>query len=78
MKLKRPERELVSRGVVKDPEIQWGAATIVGTRIQTEIIYGMIHSCRGEVAWVAEMYDITEQQVIDARDYEKGRRHETT
>ena len=58
-----------SRGVVLEPEIQFGAPCIKGTRIPTRTIVGMIEA-GDSPHWVAQAYGISPEEVQAARDWE--------
>ena len=58
-----------SDGVVLDPEIQFGAPCIKGTRIPTRTIAGMIEA-GDSPEWVAQAYRISTEEVQAARDWE--------
>ena len=59
----------VSYGVVLEPEIQFGAPCIKGTRIPTRTIAGMIEA-GDSPDWVAQAYGISSEEVQAARDWE--------
>ena len=58
-----------SRGVFLEPEIQFGAPCIKGTRIPTRTIVGMIEA-GDSPHWVAQAYGISPEEVQAARDWE--------
>ena len=58
-----------SDGVVLEPEIQFGAPCIKGTRIPTRTIVGMIEA-GDSPHWVAQAYGISSAEVQAARDWE--------
>lgn len=59
-----------SSGVVIDPEIQFGAPTIEGTRVETEAIWSL-HEAGETASALAEMYRLSPEQVSAAIDWER-------
>ncbi len=58
-----------SDGVVLDPEIQFGAPCVKGTRIPTKTIVGMIEA-GDSPDWVAQAYGIFPEEVQAACEWE--------
>ena len=58
-----------SDGVILEPDIQFGAPCIKGTRIPTRTIVGMIEA-GDSPSWVAQAYGISPEEVQAARDWE--------
>ena len=58
-----------SDGVILEPEVQFGAPCIKGTRIPTRTIVGMIEA-GDSPHWVAQAYGISPEEVQAARDWE--------
>lgn len=57
-------------GILIDPEIQFGAPCISGTRIQTEALWALLQS--GEsVETLAEMYKVDQKKIEAAIDWEE-------
>ena len=56
-------------GVMLEPQVQFGAPCIKGTRIPTRTIYGMIEA-GDSPEWVAEAYKISTSEVQAAYDWE--------
>jgi uncharacterized protein (DUF433 family) len=56
-------------GVVLEPQVQFGAPCIKGTRIPTRTIFGMIEA-GDSPEWVAEAYEISTSEVQAAYDWE--------
>ena len=56
-------------GIVLEPQIQFGAPCIKGTRIPTRAISGMIEA-GDSPAWIAQAYEITRDEVQAAYDWE--------
>ena len=57
-------------GVVLEPQVQFGAPCLKGTRIPTRTISGMIEA-GDSAAWVARVYGLSEDEVQVARDWEQ-------
>ena len=55
--------------VLLEPQVQFGAPCIKGTRIPTRTIAGMIEA-GDTVEWVAEAFQLTQSEVKAARDWE--------
>ena len=58
-----------SDGVVLEPDIQFGAPCIKGTRIPTRTIVGMVEAGDSPL-WVAQAYGISSEEVQAALDWE--------
>lgn len=58
------------RQVVVDPKRQFGAPTVLGTGIKTQTVINL-HNAGETTEMIAELYDITEQQVKDVVEYYK-------
>ena len=73
-----PSRWMIAPGVQIDPLRQWGDPCIIGTRINTEVVYGMVTA--GDFPEdVASDYRISIEAVRNAVAFEqKLRRHETS
>ena len=56
-------------GVVLEPQVQFGAPCVKGTRIPTRTIFGMIEA-GDSPEWVAEAYEISTSEVQAAYDWE--------
>ena len=56
-------------GVVLQPEIQFGAPCIKGTRIPTRTIWGMVEA-GDSVGWIADVYGISQGEVEAACEWE--------
>ena len=56
-------------GVVLEPQVQFGAPCVKGTRIPTRTIFGMIEA-GDSPEWVAEAYKISTSEVQAAYDWE--------
>ena len=61
-------------GVVLQPQVQFGAPCIKGTRIPTRAISGMIEAGDSE-EWVQEAYNISKDEVRAAREWESRLQH---
>ena len=58
-----------TEGVVLEPQVQFGAPCIKGTRIPTRTIFGMVEA-GDPLEWVASAYGISSNQVQVAYDWE--------
>ena len=58
-----------SDGVVLEPDIQFGAPCIKGTRIPTRTIVGMVEAGDSPL-WIAQAYGISSKEVQAALDWE--------
>ena len=56
-------------GIVLEPEVQFGAPCIKGTRIPTRTISGMIEA-GDSLEWVAAAFEVSPSEVLAAREWE--------
>ncbi len=56
-------------GIVLEPQIQFGAPCIKGTRIPTRTLFGMVEAGDSK-AWVAQAFGISQNAVQVACDWE--------
>ncbi len=62
------ERQILSPGVISDPQIIGGKPIVEGTRVPVKIV--LVDIAQGmSVQEVSEEYDLTEQQVKNALNY---------
>ena len=66
----RAEAWVPYEGVLIDPEIQFGAPCIAGTRIQTEAVWAF-HEAGEPVQTLAEMYQVDKRRIESAIEWEK-------
>ena len=65
------ERWTPVEGITIDPQIEFGAPCLDGTRVQTEVLWSMFNAGDG-LPELADMFGIQEQQVRAALDWEQG------
>ena len=62
------QRQILSPGVISDPQIIGGKPIVEGTRVPVKIV--LVDIAQGmSVQEVSEEYELTEQQVKDALNY---------
>jgi len=61
-------RQMLTTGIISDPEINGGKPTIEGTRVPVKIV--LVDIAHGmSIPEISEEYDLTEQQIKDTLTY---------